>query len=364
MPSTRRTIAVGISVDKYSLTGRVQVGDRRVERAFPAQTPIREIQKWREEQRVRLRNEAPLVVRGTLSADVPAYLERVEMFPASWKSKRSELKAWVAELGHKRRHQISPADIERTIATWRAAGVSLKTIVNRCRTLHHLYVKLADDRRARTPLDEVSVPRPPKRKPQFVTVDVIKRVEKKLRAGDDPQTHARFMVIASTGVRPSQLARLTRADIDLRRRVVMIAGGKGGEPIPLVLNADQLAAVKRFLEVDAFGPFDATKYARRVRAAGWPKDVRPYNARHAVGIELAERGLEDADIQAQLGHADLSMVRRHYTGIRLSKMKRISQALEGRLGWEDLPRALPRSGASKRSEPRRTGANLTGRQSA
>lgn len=363
MPHDRRSIAEGISRDRYSLTARVQVGDRRVEKAFDRDTPIREIQKWREETRVQLRADTPRVVRGTLAAEVPRYLEQVKHRPASWKSKRSELAAWVEHLGHLRRHQITPEHVRRVIGIWVGKKVAPKTILNRCRTLHHLYVTLANDKRARTPLDEVDVPRPPKRKPQFVTVDVIKRVEKKLRAGD-PQTHARYMVIASTGLRPSQLARLTAADVDLRRRLVMVAGGKGGEPIPLVLNGDQLAAFKAFVAANAWGGFDATKYARLVRAAGWPSDVRPYNARHAVGIELAERGVEDADIQAQLGHSDLDMVRQHYTGIRLSKMRRISQALEGRLGWQDVPRTLPRPSSRKTPKKTKTGQNSKGKKSA
>ncbi|MGE0040478.1 MAG: tyrosine-type recombinase/integrase [Vicinamibacterales bacterium] len=159
--------------------------------------------------------------------------------------------------------------------------------------------------------------------------------------------HAFFMVVASTGLRPSQVNRVmqTVRGEDVARRVVLVKGGKGGEPIPLVLNSDQQAAFQALLAAripvpDSTPPqfvrMDATRYARAVRAAGWPSDVRPYNARHAVGIELAERGAEDADIQAQFGHTDLAMVRRHYTGVRLSKMRRISEALEGRLGWGEI----------------------------
>jgi hypothetical protein len=35
--------------------------------------------------------------------------------------------------------------------------------------------------------------------------------------------------------------------------------------------------------------FDGSDYANALYAAGWPKDVRPYQARHNVALELGER---------------------------------------------------------------------------
>lgn len=381
MPRTpRRRVAEGVYRDRYSLTATVKVGRApnalSREHAFPDDTPIEEILRWREKTRVELRELRPTTRRGSLEADVRLYLERVKKRPASWKSKRSELRAWCAVrgLGSRPRHAIQPKDIDRAIATWREEDVSLKTILNRCRTLHHLYVTLAEDKRARTPLDNVDVPRPPKRKPQEVDVRVIARVEKNLRRAGDPFVHAFYMVVASTGLRNSQVNRVlqTLTAQDVRRRIVFVEGAKGGEPIPLVLNRDQVVAFDALLRAripidhsDRFREMDATKYARAVRAAGWPKGVRPYNARHAVGIALAELGAEDADIQAQLGHSDLSMVRRHYTGVRLSKMKRISEALEGRLGWAAVPRPnAPSLGGSKPHKDAKSRLKTRGRKTA
>jgi site-specific recombinase XerD len=363
MPRNRRTITEGISQDRYSLTARVQVGDRRVEQAFPQDTPIKEIQRWREEKRVELQKDQPLVARGTLAADVPAYLERVKKRPASWKSKRSELAAWASVLGHKPRHRIGPADIDQAIALWRDQKVALKTILNRCRTLHHLYVTLANDKKARTPLDNVDVPRPPKRRPVYVEPQTIIRVEKKLRAGD-PKMHARFMVLASTGIRPSQLGRLTRANVNLTSRVVLIESAKGGEPIAQVLTGDMLAAWQAFIAADAWGAFDATKFARLVRAAGWPSGVRVYNAKHSVGIALAEAGAENEDIRAWFGHTDAATTR-IYTGVPLSRMRRLSEKLEGRFGWEKtLPRSLPRKSGGAGRKVAKSGGKSKARKSA
>lgn len=335
MPRTpRRRVAAGIYVDRYSLTAQVSVLGRREERAFPRDTPIAAVQKWRAQRRAALLDEVPAAApRGTLEADARLYLERMKKRPASLASKRSELKAWCARLGRRPRWKIEPAAIDAAIAAWIDAGVAPKTIVNRCRTLRHLFVTLADDKRARTPLDNVELPRVPMRRPAFVEAATIVAVAARLEAGD-PRDRARFMVQAATGIRPSQLMRLTPADVDLERGLVIIAGGKGGRPIVHVLNADMRAAWRAFVAAAAWGTFDTSRLAKILRRAGWPADVRPYNAKHSIGIELAERGADMSDIQAWFGHTSPGTTR-IYTGQPLERARRLAELVDGRLGWAD-----------------------------
>ena len=63
-----------------------------------------------------------------------------------------------------------------------------------------------------------------------------------------------------------------------------------------------MAAWKAFIAADAWGAFDGSDYAKALYAAGWPKDVRPYQARHSVALELGERGIDLGDVQGWLGH--------------------------------------------------------------
>lgn len=67
----------------------------------------------------------------------------------------------------KRRHPHSWARL--------LSGLSVhsRTILNRCRPLHHLYVTLADDRKVRTPLDNIEIPRPDKTRPKHVPNTLI-----------------------------------------------------------------------------------------------------------------------------------------------------------------------------------------------
>lgn len=96
-----------------------------------------------------------------------------------------------------------------------------------------------------------------------------------------------------------------------------------------------LAAWKAFIKADAWGHFDGSDYAKALYAAGWPKDVRPYQARHSMALELGERGIDLADVSAMLGHKNLSTTRKFYQGILASRLKGASDVLAGRFsGWE------------------------------
>lgn len=379
MPHTpRRRVAIGISRRGHSLIGRVQVGTGpdawEEEKPFDLGTPMKEIQQWRQRRRLEMLAERPNVARGSLEADVRTYLERVQKREASWPAKRSELRAWVALFGTLRRHQLKPEHIDQAIHAWLSDGVAKKTVLNRCRTLHHLFVTLANDRKVRTPLDQVDVPRPEKRRPPDVPDAVIVRTERHMaqvvraatalvrrkpkrwrEAVEAARARARFMVLASTGIRPSQMMRVERVDVDLRGRVVAIGGGKGGEPIIHALNAEMHAAWSAFVAADAFGPYDPSKFRRRLVAAGWPAGVKPYALKHTVGFRLAEAGADHEDIKDWYGHSDTKTTR-IYVGVSASRVRRMSASIDQRFGWAPArpgahPGAHPGAGRGTARKP-------------
>ena len=57
-----------------------------------------------------------------------------------------------------------------------------------------------------------------------------------------------------------------------------------------------------------------------------PKDVRPYQARHSVALELGERGIDLADVSA-VRHKDIVTTRKHYAPILSSRLKQASERL-------------------------------------
>jgi hypothetical protein len=51
-----------------------------------------------------------------------------------------------------------------------------------------------------------------------------------------------------------------------------------------------LEAWRVFAEADAWGAFNTGSMAEVLRAAGWPKGIRPYNLRHSIGIGCQSLG--------------------------------------------------------------------------
>jgi integrase len=143
------------------------------------------------------------------------------------------------------------------------------------------------------------------------------------------------MVIASTGVRPAELKRAEPCDVDLDRRVWLVRTAKGGTPRAFWLNDEMKQAIEAFIAADAWGNFDGSDYAKALYAAGWPKDVRPYQARHSVALELGERGIDLGDVQGWLGHKHVTTTRKHYAPVLSSRLKQASERLSGRFsGWQ------------------------------
>lgn len=326
-------LSTGIYRDEFSIRGVVNIAAGRKEKRFDFHTPLKDIKRWRNEMIVKLerlhpQKRAGAIGRGTFSADVAKYLKHLAI--ASWNSRRSELRAWEAEFGRVRRSRITEDHVKKAIKKWTDAGVPPKTITNRIIALNALYHTL-DGADAWTPLDNVPRPKLRKRKPLRVSVDVIIAVERKLREAGDPKTHARYMVINACGARPVFVKRAAPEDVNLERRRWNVPAAKEGEPIELYLNDDMLAAWRAFIAADAWGDFNSQEYAQKLRAAGWPAHIPPYNAKHTFGQELAELGFSREDIGDWYGHAPGSESTKIYTGS--ANLRRISQAMDGRLGW-------------------------------
>lgn len=338
----RKPLAPGVYPTATGIRAVVNCAAGRKEKSFDKGTPLREIHRWRNEAKTKLEKLHPTkragaIGRGTFSADVKRYLKHLTI--ASWKSRKSELKAWEAHFGKTLRRRVTDDHIRKAVKAWHTADppVPPKTILNRVRALTAMYHTL-DGADAWTPADGVALPRVVKRKPIHVSVETIRAVEAQLRAAGDAQTHARFMVLAATGARPVHLKRAKAVDVDLEQRLWNIPSAKGGDPVELWLNDDMLAAWQAFIAAEAWGDFDATDYAKAVRAAGWPDGVPPYNAKHAFGRALGERGVDLETIRDWFGHTD-SETTRIYTGRLTAKLRAASEAISGRLGWgsEDSP---------------------------
>ena len=152
------------------------------------------------------------------------------------------------------------------------------------------------------------------------------------------KTRARFLVLATTGMRPTQLMRAETHDLDVAERLWTIQPAKGDNGGLMYLNDEMLVAAQLFIAADAWGAYDSRSFSKTLHRNGWPKGVRPYTVRHKVGQTLRARGADLGDIQDHLGHASPTTTREHYLEPDLERLKATSERLAGRLGPEALLR--------------------------
>jgi len=325
-------------------------GERRVlqkeTRQFTAKTPARVVKQWKDFWKRKLEQRVPVATdrggrAGTLFAEALRYYPLIKHL-ADWVTRRSEVRAWLPKLGATPTHAITRTDVLEQRGAWKQAGVAHRTINNRISALRDLYHKLYGDETP-TPCDGVPFLKPPRVPIQRVSAETINKVLGQLLVnaltptGGRPRKHAeqdraRLMVMVATGRRPCEIERAQRHDVSLEQCSWGVRDAKGGWSEGLYLNSEMLIAWQAFIDADAWGPFP-DHFARRLREAGWPAGIRPYNARHGTWIDASERGADLADIQAGAGHRHIQTTREHYVPVLNSRMQKLSELIDHRFGW-------------------------------
>lgn len=339
----RRTIAPGIYADAYGYEIRVKRGGKAHSVRAPKTATPRDLEFRRAELLVHvLATDLDAAPKGTLTRSIGQYI-RLAKHLAGWRKQRSHLRAFVPALGRKDRSLITRQDILALRSQWAEAGVAPNTINNRLSALRQLYLTL-DGPDSITPVDRIPPLRSHPTPPQRIPAELIRTVDRHLQANEqrgylhDAKTRARFRVLATTGVRPSELMRAKPSDVDLEERVWHVRDGKGGfRPGGLPLTDEAVAAFALFAESRAWGVFNTNSFARVLRSNGWPAGVRPYQLRHTLGLSLSAQDIDLADIGLVLGHKSPKTTRRHYIGPEFRRMQHAMGTLESRLQWEALP---------------------------
>ena len=363
---TLKRLTTGVYRSKYSIRAVVNTSVGRKEKRFPPDTPIPDIKRWRNEIKgkfaamARRRPKPPAARRGTLRADIERYIKTLTI--VSWKTRRSELKAWAALYGDLPRYRITGEMVQRAVKLWmtpeggRLVGrgqdavrkpYQTWSIRHRIEALRALY-KALDGKDAITPVDSVSFEKPVDGNPVFVSPKTIMDVAAVLaqratsphrarrkqtdNVAEAWKTRARFLVLATTGARPVELMRALEGDVDLTVRIWAIRTAKGGIARVLRLNTpEMLMAWKVFIKAEAWGEYDTSRHAKRVRLAGWPDGIRPYALRGTWGMELSRRGADLADIQHLMGHSDIETTRLFYVPAENSRLAAATKATSGRI---------------------------------
>ncbi|HYE87392.1 MAG TPA: hypothetical protein VEA16_13615 [Vicinamibacterales bacterium] len=353
----RTTVAKGIYRDSGGFEVRITVGGVLYAERMPADSTIEELKAKRAALESQGLTESPRAERGSLRAAVPSYL-RLKAHLASVDDLEDDCDAWCALIGDLQRHRITELHVLNARATWLAAGLSPKTINDRVGTLRNL-LKTIDGKKAAHLFDDITPLAVPKTIIRRVSDALILAVDRALQEReqqphchfDGAKTRARFRVFVSTGKRPCEIMRAEPGDVDLEARVWVPRDAKGGYCPGVYLNDDMLAAWQLFVAADAWGAFNHASFARVIRNAGWPQDVRPYQARHTMWITARERGVPLDVIADGAGHkGDGALTKKFYTGVLNGPLQAMSERMDGRFqGWPVVPKRTPAvSGDRKR----------------
>ena len=165
----------------------------------------------------------------------------------------------------------------------------------------------------------------PKKTLHLPTILSQEEVARLIDAARPPFHRTLLMALYATGLRRAELARLKVSDVDSKRMVIHVRGGKGRKDRDVMLSPKLLEALRehwRGLQrkpsawlfpgnrwhtgdtpIDTKVVWNACKEA--AQRAGLQKDVHPHTLRHCFATHLLEAGADLRMIQILLGHHDL-----------------------------------------------------------
>lgn len=317
MPSVTRTrFPRGITQRPGGWRISVRVNGKLYQRSFKPSTPLEIVEQHHQELKRawragRLKTGAP----GTLDADVERYLTAYFGTRPGREERERHLRLWIEALGADTwRSMITREDVSRVLHNWKTAGLSADTCNKRRAALLAFYNAL-DGKGGQNPIRDVPRFRTAAPLPRGLSFTLIAKALKRL---PKCRTRARLKLMAYTGARPIQVARLTPADWDDQRQTLILHAtekGAGTKPHCVPLSALAQEAMREFEDTDAWGRFASAPMGRMWKAAavavGLPADVRVYDLRHSFGTEIY-RATGDLRITKELlGHSSFAMTERY-----------------------------------------------------
>ena len=331
-PTRQRVrVAEGIYKDRHGLAATVKVKGIQREIRFPPGTPLKAIRARRDQLRASLRT-LPDGDRHTLTHDAGRYLDQVQhTLLVSLRDRRRDLAVWLPRFGHLRTLALLShlADLNAQLHDWRRT-LAASSCNHRRHALIHL-VRLLYGRRAAVDLIDLVrfPPAPPK--PRWVHRAQIDAILAHLTPGS--KTRVRLELMHWTGMRPSQMGRLTRADFHLEEPIpyVSVPRGKRGRLAAVPLVDEALATTRAFIAAEAFGTWSTPSANKLIRTAARKAKLAPftvYQIRHSFATWLRHAGADLADIQDLYGHTDPTTTR-IYAAPTLAKQRDAIRRLRG-----------------------------------
>lgn len=354
-------LPVGVSKIDVATGGAVQKGREwcyRVELMvagirkrprFPKSTPISEITAWIQEQRGEVskqRQSMTVLAKNSFEWDVEhEYLPQIRHL-AAYTERKIDIERWAALFKGRNRNTIKVAEIRKHISAW-AAGIgtdrvdrhgrtikgkklSASTLNHRLSALSNFY-ELLNGKRGYNPVAEVERFQEEEKPIRVVSEAWMTKIVAELQPN---VTGARLRCLIYTGMRPKQLERVQREDIDLEGGRVWVRAAKGGRTNLISLPEAGVSAFRdliRFAENTELHERFRHKWGQKIaqesanaalrraaKAAGYTGPLTRYVFRHSFAtLMLLDKGASTRQVQQQLTHSSLELVER-YTKVQQS----------------------------------------------
>ena len=186
---------------------------------------------------------------------------------------------------------------------------------------------------------KIKSPKVPRSLPKSLTKEEVKKL---LSAIPPTRKRDRLIVLLlyGSGLRVSELCNLKISDIDFKRSLIIVRGGKGAKdrivPIPRALlkeiedylkmrndNSEYLLVEERRNKKDKLSPktvwYILDKYGKKTGIK-----VTPHMLRHSFATHMLENGIDIRVIQEILGHSNLSTTQ-IYTKVTVEHLRRAQE---------------------------------------
>ena len=202
---------------------------------------------------------------------------------------------------------------------FRKRKFSPNTVAQRLAALRFFYTKTL---KKVWSIEETPYPKKTLHLPTILSQEEVARL---IDAARPPFHRTLLMALYATGLRRAELARLKVSDVDSKRMVIHVRGGKGRKDRDVMLSPKLLEALREHWRGLQRKPsawlfpgnrwhtgdtpittkvvWNACKEA--AQRAGLQKDVHPHTLRHCFATHLLEAGADLRTIQILLGHRDL-----------------------------------------------------------
>lgn len=223
---------------------------------------------------------------------------------------------------------VDAAEMQKYVKEMVSLKKSNATVTRNLASIRCFYRFLIKNRAAeKNPAQSVKLERVPKKLPQILSGQEIEQLLAQPDLGEPKGCRDKAMLelLYATGIRSSELVELNVEDLDLHKGMLCCKKEKSERFIPVYATAissvsDYILRVRSSIITKDGGQalFTNLNGRRLTRQGFWKivkgyadqagivKEITPHTLRHSFALHLLENGAELKDIQAMLGHADIS----------------------------------------------------------